>query len=159
MRLSLALAAALAAAAPAAPDTRATGGITVTDAIAFETAPTAMAGGGYMTITNGGPEPDRLVGVRANFPRVELHETVETDGVARMQKVASIEVPPGESAALRPGGRHVMFMGLGGDPFEQGETVPVTLVFERAGEVEVVLTVVARDAPAHDMPETDAPTK
>jgi copper(I)-binding protein len=155
MRLAVAVVAAVAAAAPVVGEETAAADITITGAMAFETAPTAMAGGGYMTITNAGAESDRLIGVRADFPRVELHETVETEGVARMRSVPSIELPPGESVALRPGGLHVMFMGLGGDPFEVGEEVPVTLVFERAGEVEIALPVVARDAPRPDMPMTD----
>ena len=118
--------------------------LTITHPMAFATAPSAMTGGGYMTITNDGDEPDRLVGVRADFPRVELHTTDVTDGVARMRHVDAIEIPPGGTVKLEPGGFHVMFMGLDGDPLEAGEQIPATLLFETAGEVEVHFEIEAR---------------
>jgi len=113
---------------------------------ALETVATAMSGAGYMTITNTGSAPDRLLDVRADFPRVSLHGT-ETDaqGVTRMIPVEGIEIAPGETVTLAPGGMHVMFMGLDGDPFEEGERIPATLVFERAGEIEVEFWVEPRE--------------
>ncbi len=123
--------------------------ITITDAKAFETAPSAMAGGGFMQITNTGTTDDRLVSVEADFPRVEIHTTEFTDGVAKMMHIDGIDVPAGETVALEPGALHVMFMGLQGDPLEEGETVPATLFFEQAGEVEVLFNVVKRDMAAH----------
>lgn len=112
---------------------------------ALETVATAMSGAGYMTITNTGSAPDRLLEVRADFPRVSLHGT-ETDaqGVTRMIPVEGIEIAPGETVTLAPGGMHVMFMGLDGDPFEEGERIPATLVFERAGEIAVEFWVEPR---------------
>lgn len=104
---------------------------------AFETPPMAMAGGGFMTITNNGDTPDRLIDVRADFLKVEVHETVVTDGVAQMLPVEGIEVPPGETVTLQPGGYHVMFVGLEGRQLIEGESFTGTLVFEQAGEVEV----------------------
>ncbi|MFO8125908.1 copper chaperone PCu(A)C [Yoonia sp.] len=123
--------------------------ITVTDAKAFETAPSAMAGGGFMQITNTGTTDDRLIGVEADFPRVEIHTTEFTDGVARMMHVDGVDVPAGETVTLEPGALHVMFMGLRGDPLEEGETVPATLIFEQAGEVSIAFNVVKRDIAAH----------
>ena len=113
---------------------------------ALETPATAMSGAGYMTITNTGSAPDRLLEVRADFPRVTLHGT-ETDaqGVTRMIPVEDIEIAAGETVTLAPGGMHVMFMGTGGDPFEEGERIPATLVFERAGEIAVEFWVEPRD--------------
>lgn len=115
---------------------------------AFETPVSAMAGAGYLTITNNGDAPDRLVEVRADFPRVEVHETVVTDGVGRMLPVEGIEILPGETVKLQPGGYHVMFMGLGGHQFVEGETFNGTLVFEQAGEVEVDFAIEARSTEA-----------
>ena len=113
---------------------------------ALETPATAMSGAGYMTITNSGAEPDRLLAVRADFPRVTLHG-FETDaqGVTRMVPVEGIEIAPGGTVTLAPGSMHVMFMGLDGDPFEEGERIPATLVFERAGEIAVEFWVEPRD--------------
>ncbi|WP_227270200.1 copper chaperone PCu(A)C [Roseobacter weihaiensis] len=122
------------------------GTLTIDHPMAFETARTAMSAGGYMTITNSGTEADQLVGVEADFPKVMLHTTEEKDGIARMMHVHTIEIPAGETVALEPGGLHVMFMGLNGDPFEVGEEIPATLMFERAGPVEVVFKVEARGA-------------
>jgi copper(I)-binding protein len=113
---------------------------------ALETPATAMSGAGYMTITNSGAEPDRLLEVRADFPRVTLHGTqTDAQGVTRMIPVEGIEIAPGETVALAPGGMHVMFMGLDGDPFEEGERIPATLVFERAGEIAVEFWVEPRN--------------
>lgn len=122
------------------------GDLVIDHPMAFNTAATAKSGGGYLTITNTGESADRLVGVRADFPKVELHTTEEKDGVARMMHVEGIDVPPGETVLLQPGGFHVMFMGLGGDPFEVGEKIPATLIFEKAGEVEVMFSIEERGA-------------
>ncbi|QBF33649.1 copper chaperone PCu(A)C [Thalassococcus sp. S3] len=143
-RLALAATFALCAAATSAHEYR-LGDLVIDHPMAFETANTAMSGGGYLTIVNEGETPDRLVAVRADFPKVMLHGTEEKDGVARMFHVDGIDIPAGESVALEPGGLHVMFMGLRDDPFEVGETFSATLVFEQAGEVDVVFNVEARD--------------
>jgi copper(I)-binding protein len=119
--------------------------ISVMHPMAFETAPTAMAGGGFMHIHNTGDTDDMLIDVRADYPRVEIHTTEFADGVAKMIHIAGVPVPAGEMATLEPGGFHVMFMGLQGTPFELGDMIPATLVFEQAGEVEIMFEVVARD--------------
>jgi copper(I)-binding protein len=114
---------------------------------AFETAPSAMAGGGFIKeIVNHGSTPDRLVAVRSDYPRTELHESVEKDGVHSMQPVEAIEIPAGGSVELKPGSFHIMFMGLNGKPLVRGTMVPVTLIFENAGEVAVEFKVQERKA-------------
>lgn len=125
--------------------------LTITETRAFETAPGAMAGGGYLTIANTGDSDDTLIGVTADFPSTQLH-TTEFDGdVARMVHLDAIPVPAGEIVTLEPGGMHVMFMGLQGKALAQGDKIDATLIFEQAGEVPVTFTVVARDmAGAHD---------
>jgi len=120
------------------------GGLVVDHPMAFETAPMALAGGGFMTITNTGAEADRLIAVRADFPKVQLHQTVEKDGVSRMLPVAAIDLAPGATAVLKPGGYHVMFMGLDGRRLKEGDEVPATLVFEKAGELPIVFNVEKR---------------
>lgn len=110
---------------------------------AFETAATAKAGGGYVTIANNGDTDDALIDVKAGFPKVQIHESYEEDGVHKMQHVEAIAIPAGETVELAPGGYHVMFMGLS-EPFTVGQEVPVTLVFEKAGEVEVMFTIEER---------------
>jgi len=121
------------------------GTLVIQDVTAFETAPTAKAAGGYMRIENTGDADDRLIGVEADFPRVELHTTEEKDGVARMMHVDGIDVPAGGTAILQPGALHVMFMGLGeGQGFSAGDEVPAVLIFENAGPVSVVFDVIPR---------------
>lgn len=126
------------------------GDVMVDHPMAFETAKTAQTAGGFMTITNTGNTDDRLVAVEADFPRVEIH-TTEMDGdVARMMKLEDgVVVPAGESVIMMSGSYHVMFMGLGGDPFEVGEEVPATLIFENAGRLEVMFKVEERKMGDH----------
>lgn len=120
------------------------GPLAIDDPIAFATAQTAQTGAGYLTITNSGPEADTLLAVEAAFPRVMLHTTQMHDDVARMVHLDGIALPAGETVMLMPGGMHVMFMGLNGDPFEAGEAIPATLIFEKAGPLDVNFQVVAR---------------
>jgi copper(I)-binding protein len=107
----------------------------------------ATVGAGYLTITNNGKEPDRLVGgSAAPAARFEVHTTVEEKGVAKMRQVPALEINPGETIELKPGGMHVMFMGLK-EPLRQGQKVKGTLVFEKAGTIGIEFTVQAAGAP------------
>ncbi|HEY5166977.1 MAG TPA: copper chaperone PCu(A)C [Pseudolabrys sp.] len=102
----------------------------------------AGVGGGYMKITNTGATPDRLVSGSTDVSsRFEIHEMSMDNGVMKMRPVAQgIEIKPGQTVELKPGGYHVMFVGLK-KPFAQGEPVKATLVFEKAGKVAVTFTV------------------
>ena len=97
----------------------------------------------YVTIRNEGAEDDALVAVAtpaASMPM--LHETVVTDGVARMPHAMSVPVPAGETVMLEPGGLHAMLNGLTA-PLDEGATFPATLTFAGAGAVTVDVEVVA----------------
>ena len=106
------------------------------------TPPGAETGGGYMTITNRGQEPDRLVGGASPVAaRIGIHEMTVENGVMTMRPLASgLEIKPGETVTLKPGGRHVMFEQLR-EPLRQGRTVPATLDFVKAGKVNVEFVV------------------
>lgn len=99
---------------------------------------------GYFSVTNGGDTADSLIAIRSDFPKTEVHSS-ETDasGVARMEAVPSVDIPAGATVTLRPGGLHVMFMGLQ-KPLAVGEHVTATLVFRQAGEIPVDFHVQAR---------------
>jgi copper(I)-binding protein len=98
-------------------------------------------GAGFMAIRNTGSTPDRLLEARAAIARtVELHTHIRDGDVMRMRPVQAIDLPPGQTVTLQPGGLHVMLIGLNA-PLRQGEEIPVTLVFERAGTVQVALKV------------------
>ncbi len=146
----------IAFAAPALSDDYRLGDLHIDHPMAFEAPRTAMAGGGYMTITNEGADADRLVEVRADFPRVMLHTTQETDGVARMIHLDAVEIPAGDTVSFAPGGLHVMFMGLDGTQFRAGDSIPATLVFEVAGEIDVTFDVVSRDGQGETGHDRDA---
>jgi periplasmic copper chaperone A len=115
--------------------------------------PGQQTGGGFLGITNRGEEADRLVHASSRrAARTEIHTMVVLDDVMTMRPVeGGLEVPAGETVNLEPGGYHVMFIGVA-DPFQEGETVEVTLEFEHAGRVELEFQVRALGhgrAPAH----------
>lgn len=98
----------------------------------------AKVAGGYMKITNAGTEADRLIG--GSLPiagEVEVHEMAMTGDVMKMRRLSEgLEIKPGASVELKPGGSHLMFMGLRG-ALKAGQPVKGTLVFQKAGTVEV----------------------
>ena len=98
--------------------------------------PPRAPGGAYLTITNGGSEADRLVSVASpRAAKAELHEMKMDGGVMIMRPLADgIPIPAGETVSLAPGGLHIMLMKLSA-PIGEGEAVPITLNFERAGEI------------------------
>jgi hypothetical protein len=103
-------------------------------------------GAGYLGIANRGGAPDRLMGASSPAAdRVELHTHIREGEVMRMREVPSIELPPGQTVTLQPGGLHLMLVRLA-QPLRQGETVPVTLRFERAGEVTLDFAILAAGA-------------
>jgi len=118
------------------------------------TAPTAPAGGGFLTVHNTGSTPDRLVSVSSPAANlIQIHEMKMEGAVMRMRELDhGMEIPAGATVTLSPGGFHLMMMGLKG-PLVQGTRVPVTLVFEKAGRIDVELDVESMGAtqPGHDM--------
>jgi len=106
------------------------------------TPPGARVAGGYLKITNTGREPDRIVGGSlVGAERVEIHEMAMADGVMRMRQLSQgLEIKPGETVELKPGGYHVMFMGLA-SAIAMGAPLRGTLVFEKAGTVSVEFDV------------------
>jgi len=131
----------------AAAQTTTAGSIEISNAWARATPKGAQVGGAYMTITNKGSAPDRLVGGSSSVAdRFEVHSMVMDGGVAKMRPVdGGLEIKPGETVELKPGGFHVMLTGLK-QPLHKGQKVKATLEFEKAGKVEVEYTVEALGA-------------
>lgn len=99
------------------------------------TAPGARVAGGYMLIRNAGAAADRLVAASSPAAaKVELHVHINEGGVMKMREVPGYDVPARGSFELKPGGAHLMFIGIK-RPFKEGERLPVKLKFEKAGEV------------------------
>lgn len=112
-------------------------------------AASAKAAGGFMAIVNNGTEPERLIGIEADFAmKAETHESkVDADGVGTMEHVDFIEIPPGQTVNLEHGGYHIMFMGLK-ETLEEGAMLKATLIFEKVGRVEIEFMV---DPPMGEM--------
>ncbi|HUQ24559.1 MAG TPA: copper chaperone PCu(A)C [Burkholderiales bacterium] len=111
----------------------------IDDAWTRATAPGAKVGAGYMKIST--TVADRLIGAASPAAaRVELHVTSKQGDVMRMREVKAYDIPVGGSFALEPGGAHLMLVDLKA-PLKEGARVPMTLRFERAGEVKVELAV------------------
>lgn len=98
----------------------------------------AKVAGGFMKLTNNGKQTDRLVGGSlTGAGQFEVHETSMQDNVMRMRRLEKgLEIPAGASVELKPGSFHVMFIGLQSG-LKEGERVKGTLVFEKAGAIEV----------------------
>jgi uncharacterized protein YcnI len=126
------------AAAQDAGKTFKTGGITVEAPWSRATPGGAQVAGGYMKITNNGKDADRLTG--GSFfasARFEIHEMKIDGGVMTMRPLPKgLEIKPGETVEFKPGGYHVMFMGLK-QGLKEGQTVKGTLIFEKAGTLDV----------------------
>lgn len=141
-RLAFAAAFALTTAAFAMSHEVKIGDLTLVHPYARATAPGAPVSGGYMTIHNAGSAPDYLIGGSADFAgKIEIHEMVMDGEVMKMRPVeGGLEIPAGGEVELKPGGYHVMFMGLNKqlnvDTYEKAK-----LVFKNAGEVEVEFAV------------------
>jgi periplasmic copper chaperone A len=129
-------------AAPVWAHERTAGDVIIDHPHAHATAAVQKNGAAYMIIRNRGSAPERLLAVRTNEARsAEVHGTTITpEGVAQMRRVEAINIPPDGEVRLAPGGLHVMLTGLKG-PLVEGTSFPMTLVFERAGEVGVEIMV------------------
>jgi periplasmic copper chaperone A len=118
-----------------------TNAIKVENAYTRATVPGQQVAGGFMKIENKGASVDQLISASSPAAgEVQLHEMAMEGNVMKMRQVKDIAVPAGGAVELKPGGYHLMFMGLKG-PFAAGETVPVKLKFAKAGELEVKLPV------------------
>lgn len=134
------------------------GSIEVTHAWARATAATAKTGAAYLTLVNKGTSDDRLVAVAGTVAaKAELHVTNAENGVMKMRPLAAVEVKAGGQAELKPGGMHIMLVGLAA-PLKEGQQFPLTLTFEKAGTVEVTVTVEKAGAMGdHAMPGMTMP--
>jgi periplasmic copper chaperone A len=118
------------------------GSLEIENPYARATPPNAPVSGGYMTIRNSGAEADRLISGEATFAeRVEIHEMAMDGEVMKMRQLADgLEIPAGGEVVLKPGGYHVMFIGIDSQ-FKDGETRNVKLTFEKAGTIELEFAV------------------
>lgn len=104
------------------------------------TVPGQSAGGAFLRLENRG-EADRLLSARSDAAAsVELHTMTMDGNIMRMRELDAVALPAGQTVEFKPGGLHIMLRELKA-PLKQGERVPLTLRFEKAGEVKVELSV------------------
>jgi hypothetical protein len=128
-----------------------TGGIEIKDAWARATPGGAQTGAAYLTLLS--PTGDRLTGVTSPAAeKAELHQMTNDGGIMKMREVTAIDLPPGTPVSLKPGGLHVMLTGLK-HPLQPGQSLPVTLQFEKSGTREVNVAIGKVGAPG---PETQS---
>jgi periplasmic copper chaperone A len=136
-QLALTVAAALWLATPA----MAQSAIQVTGAWARSTPPGAKTAAAYLTVVNTGTQADRLVAVTTPAAgAADVHRTINDNGVMKMRPAGPVDVKPGAPLTLSPGGYHIMMTELK-QPLADGQDFPLTLVFEKAGKVEVSVHV------------------
>jgi copper(I)-binding protein len=128
--------------APACAEDVKAGDIVITQAWSRATPNGAKIGSGYLTIENKGTAPDHLTAVSADVAgKVEVHEMAMNNGVMTMRPLdGGLTIDPGKTVTLAPGGYHLMMFDLKA-PLKQGDKLPVTLEFEKAGKVKLSLDV------------------
>ena len=152
LRLTAAVATLLVASAAAGAHQYQAGAITIQHPHARATVTGQPTGGAFMVLVNKGGA-DRLLGISADVARsTELHEMKMENDVMKMRQVDGIDIGAGQTVELKPGGYHVMFVGLKA-PLKAGERFPMKLKFEKAGEVTVDVTI---DAPGAAMAASGA---
>jgi hypothetical protein len=102
----------------------------------------ASVGGGYLTITNTGTTPDRLIGGTTDVAKsIQVHEMTMDNGIMKMRELpGGLEIKPGQTVKLDPTGYHIMFVGLD-KPLMKDQHVDATLEFAKAGKVKVYFLV------------------
>ena len=110
---------------------------------------------GYATV-EGGPEDVSLVSVTADdVMRMEMHETVEENGMAMMKTLDKVPVPAGETVKFEPGGKHLMIWGVGGGSVAQG-SLRMIFIFSNDDRIQVDATIKKAGAPAVDDEKADS---
>ncbi len=107
-------------------------------------------GAAYLTLVNRGKTPDRLIAAASPVAkRARLHTHLMAGGIMKMRPVSAIDVAPQSPTVLQPSGLHIMLFGLK-KPLNEGETFPLTLTFERAGQITLDVTVrsIGSDGPS-----------
>jgi periplasmic copper chaperone A len=113
------------------------------------TPPGGQVAGAFMSIENRGKDADRLISVTSPVAGLaQIHEMAMEGGLMKMRAVPGIELKPGSTVQLRPGGYHVMLEALK-QPLKQGDEFPLTLTFEKAGSIEIKVAVEAMGAAMH----------
>ncbi len=108
-------------------------------------------GAAYLMVVNGGKTADRLIAATTPVAaKAQIHRHVMKGSVAQMRHVKALDIPAGKHVEFKPGGLHLMLMGLK-QPLKKGQSFPLTLTFEKAGKITVraIVLKVGSSGPAH----------
>jgi periplasmic copper chaperone A len=109
----------------------------------------AKSGAAYMTLINNGSASDRLLAATTPVAdKIQFHSVSEDNGVSRMREMHDVVVAPGARVTFSPGGMHVMLVGLK-QPLKEGQIFPLSLTFEKAGKVDVTVSIAKVGAMQH----------
>ncbi len=129
------------------------GHIQVKDSWIRAVPPTVKVMAAYMTIANAGEKERKLTGISSSvFTRIEIHQYVMENDMARMERQTELAIPSHGTVALKPGGLHLMLMGAK-KPLHAGDFVPLTVVF-RDGE-EISVTAIVRSGQMQNMEDME----
>ena len=104
--------------------------------------PSVPVRAGYMTIHNPQSEAVSIVSLRSDaFASVEIHQTIEQDGMMRMEQVPSLKIEPNSSVQLAPGGLHLMMMNPS-EPTRPGDLLEIVIVLDDGSEQRVDMQVI-----------------
>ena len=143
------LAALLSFALPGARAQEMKNGITVMEPWAPPSLTGAHNGAAYFMLMNHGNTADRLISLSTPVAgKAEIHREEVTNGVMRMRPTGPLTLEPGEMITLKPGDVHVMLLDLK-EPLKAGEHFPLTLTFEKAGEMTLEATVTKSPMAGH----------
>jgi copper(I)-binding protein len=110
----------------------------------------AKTGAVYMTLVNNGTSSDRLLGATTPLAdKVQFHQETEDNGVSRMREVHNVALEPGAKVIFKPGEIHMMIVGLK-QPLKEGQSFPLALQFEKAGNVDVTVAIEKVGAMQHE---------
>jgi hypothetical protein len=153
--LSITLLAALAFAAPAMANDYRQGDMHIMKPWSRPLPAVSVNGAAYMTLMNTGTVADKLISISTPAAKkAEIHTHVMDGGMMKMRPVGSLEIPPGDTSVLQPGGLHIMLMGLTA-PLVEGKAFPLTLDFERAGRIELEVMIMEPGESGHMKKDMD----
>lgn len=108
---------------------------------AYATPTGAKTAAAYLTIVNHGTSADRLVGASTPLAdRLQFHQETNDNGIMRMRELPSVTVDPGSSVTLKPGGMHIMMIGLN-QQLKERQSFPLVLEFEKAGKITLQVPI------------------
>jgi copper(I)-binding protein len=136
--LMAALMIALGVCVPAQAASPTAGSITVEHVWARATPKGASNAAVYLTLVNNGSETDRMIGASSQIANdIQFHEERDENGISKMRALQAIDIPPGAPVVLKPSGLHLMLRIK--QQLMEGQTFPLTLIFEKAGSIETTV--------------------